>query len=256
LWHPGATLSGGEIALSQLSQAYAAWPAPGFNPAARLRTVRPMTESDQLLRDGMTALGLEVDARASQLLAYLELIERWNRVYNLTAIRGREAGVVRHLLDSLAVLPHLPAGRVADLGSGAGLPGIVFAIWAPLRSVVLVESNMKKARFLRLVARELGLAGVEVVQARAETLSLQPPCDWLSARACASLPELLRLGGRWLRPGGRLLAMKGRYPTDEIALLPPEWRMVTAHRLQVPFLDEERHLIEVGRVARMFHKPA
>ncbi len=208
-----------------------------------------MVSSENLLRDGLTALGLAVDGRADQLLAHLDLIERWNRVYNLTAIRGREAGVVRHLLDSLAVLPHLPEGRTADLGSGAGLPGIVFAIWAPERPVVLVESNMKKARFLRLVARELGLSRVEVQHARAEALELDPPCDWLTARACASLADLIRLGGRWLRPAGRLLAMKGRYPAEEIAQLPTEWQLVASHRLQVPFLDEERHLVEVARKA-------
>jgi 16S rRNA (guanine527-N7)-methyltransferase len=195
----------------------------------------------------MQALGLAADATVARLLAYLDLIERWNRVYNLTAIRDREAAVIRHLLDSLAVLPHLPAGRVADLGSGAGLPGIVFAICSPQRSVALGESNMKKARFLRQVARELELPAVEVHHHRAEALELEPACDWLSARACASLADLLALGGRWLAPGGRLLAMKGRYPTDEIAALPPGWQLHGVRRLQVPFLDEERHLVEVSR---------
>lgn len=214
---------------------------------AGLLKSRLMSPSEHLLREGMELLGLAVDARVERLLAYLDLIERWNRVYNLTSIREREAAVVRHLLDSLAVLPHLPAGRVADLGSGAGLPGIVFAIWSAERSVALVESNLKKARFLRQVARELALPTVEVHQVRAEALALEPACDWLSARACASLAELLRLGGRWLKPGGRLLAMKGRYPTDEVAALPPGWQLAATHRLQVPFLNEERHLLEVAR---------
>ena len=206
-----------------------------------------MSPTERLLCDGMEVLGLAVDTRVEQLLAYLDLIERWNRVYNLTAIRDREAAVVRHLLDSLAVLPHLPPGRVADLGSGAGLPGIVYAIWSPQRSVALVESNLKKARFLRQVARELGLSAVEVHQARAEALQLSPACDWLSARACASLADLLHLGGRWLAPDGRLLAMKGRYPVDEIAALPAGWQLIAVHRLQVPFLNEERHLVDVAR---------
>lgn len=206
-----------------------------------------MEHSRERLQQGLKQLHLPVDERCEQLLAYLQLLLRWNQVYNLSAIRQADAAVVRHLLDCLAILPHVPAGRLADLGSGAGLPGLVLAIWEPQRSVVLVESNLKKARFLRLVARELALPAVEVCQQRAEDLALQPGCEWLTARACARLAQLLAWGGRWLQPRGRLLAMKGREPAEEIAELPAGWRVHAVHRLRVPFLDEERHLVEVGR---------
>ncbi|MCB1627345.1 MAG: 16S rRNA (guanine(527)-N(7))-methyltransferase RsmG [Xanthomonadales bacterium] len=208
-----------------------------------------MSNLKERLQSGMRQLGLPLDERVDRLLIYLDLLQRWNRVYNLSAIRAADAAVVRHLLDCLAIVPFVPDGRVADLGSGAGLPGLVLAIWSPQRSVVLVESNGKKARFLRLAARELRLDGVEVIQQRAEAVELLPPCRWLTARACARLAELLHWGGRWLETDGRLLAMKGRRSDEEIAELPPGWTVHAVHRLTVPFLDEERHLIEIGRVA-------
>lgn len=204
-------------------------------------------ELKQRLGSGMQQLGLPVDDRVDQLLTYLELIERWNRVYNLTAIREPLAMVDRHLLDCLAVLPHLPDGALADIGAGAGLPGLVIAIWDPSRAVVLIESNGKKARFMRLVVRELHLDQVDVQQQRAEAVRLPKALPLLTARACASLADLLRLGGHLLAADGHLLAMKGRYPEDELAELPAGWRLCTSHRLTVPFVDEDRHLLDIAR---------
>ncbi len=197
----------------------------------------------------MAQLGLSVDQRVDQLLAYLSLIERWNRVYNLTAIREPMAMVDRHLLDCLAILPHLPPGEIADLGAGAGLPGLIIAIWDQQRPVVLIESNGKKARFMRLVARELGLTQVEVLQQRAEAVQLDRTLPLITARACASLADLLALGSHLLTDHGHLLAMKGRYPEQELAQLPEGWRLAACHRLSVPNVDEERHLLDVERMA-------
>ncbi len=199
------------------------------------------------LSAGMSQLGLPIDARADQLLSYQQLIERWNRVYNLTAIREPMAMVDRHLLDSLVLIAHLPPGDLADLGAGAGLPGLVVAIWEPSRRVVLIESNGKKARFMSLVARELGLERVEVRQERAESVKLDAPLPLVTARACASLAGLLKIGGHLLSPDGHLLAMKGRYPNDEIAELPTGWKLLASHRLTVPFVSEERHLLDIVR---------
>lgn len=199
------------------------------------------------LTTGMALLGLSIDQRAERLLDYLQLIERWNRVYNLTAIRDPVAMVDRHLLDCLAILAHLPPGAIADLGAGAGLPGLIIAIWEPQRSVTLIESNGKKARFMRLVARELRLDRVEVLQQRAEAVQLQQPLPLITARACATLADLIRLGGHLLADNGHLLAMKGRYPDQELAQLPAGWRLAASHRLSVPDVDEERHLLDVAR---------
>ena len=201
----------------------------------------------QRLISGMQQLQLPIDQRVDQLLAYLDLIARWNRVYNLTAIREPLAMVDRHLLDCLAILPHLPPGAIADLGAGAGLPGLIIAIWDPERAVLLIESNGKKARFMRQVARELGLARIEVRQERAEAVKLAQPLPLLTARACATLADLLSLGGHLLSDDGHLLAMKGRYPEDELAQLPSGWRLAASHRLTVPNVEEERHLLDVVR---------
>lgn len=208
-------------------------------------TARPTLES------GLATLGLEA-ALADPLLAYLDLLARWNRTYNLTAVRDPQEMVVRHLLDSLAMLPHVEllaarGGRLADLGTGPGLPGIPLAIARPGLRISLVESNGKKARFMREALRTLRLANAEVQERRIEAAGPAGAFDAITARALATLPEILALGAHLLKPDGVLLAMKGVYPEDEIAALPAPWRVLEAHRLHVPGLAAERHLLVVGR---------
>lgn len=198
------------------------------------------------LEDGIARLGLTLPADAvARLLAYLALLERWNAAYNLTAVREPEAMVTRHLLDSLAVAPYVEGDTLADLGSGAGLPGIPLAIAAPQRQVTLVDANGKKARFLRAAVRELKLANARVIEGRVEDVDGRYDC--ITARAFASLAEMLAWGGRLLAPGGVWLALKGRYPDDELAALPAGFRVEAVHRLDVPGLDAERHLVVLRR---------
>ena len=197
------------------------------------------------LDTGLRALGLE-SALATPLLAYLALLARWNATYNLTAIRDPREMLVKHLLDSLAMHAHLDGiESLADLGTGPGLPGIPLAIARPGLQVTLVESNGKKARFLREAVRKLGLANVDVAESRIEAYRPDTTFDAITARALATLPLILELGGHLLKPEGRLLAMKGVVPEDEIAALPAGWRVAAVHPLRVPGLDAERHLLEV-----------
>jgi 16S rRNA (guanine527-N7)-methyltransferase len=201
------------------------------------------------LDQGLDALGLE-RALAAPLLDYLALLLRWNRTYNLTAIRDPDEMVVRHLLDSLAMHPYLQPGALADLGTGPGLPGIPLAIVRPDLRVTLVESNGKKARFLREAVRQLGLGDrARVAESRAEALDEPGAYAQITARALDTLAGILAVGGHLLGPSGRLLAMKGVNPVEEIAALPAGWTALGVHRLAVPGLEAERHLVEVGRAA-------
>ena len=199
------------------------------------------------LDTGLRALGLD-PALAEPLLAYLALLARWNATYNLTAIRDPREMLVKHLLDSLAMHAHLDGiESLADLGTGPGLPGIPLAIARPGLQVTLVESNGKKARFLREAARQLKLGNASVVESRIETFDAAGRFDAITARALATLPLILQLGGHLLQPQGRLLAMKGVVPDDEIAALPAGWRVAAVHPLRVPGLDAERQLVEIVR---------
>lgn len=202
----------------------------------------------QRLDDGLDALGLD-RALAAPLLAYLGLLLRWNRTYNLTAIRDPDEMVVRHLLDSLAMHPYLQPGALADLGTGPGLPGIPLAIVRPDLQVSLVESNGKKARFLREAVRQLQLGNARVLESRAEAVAEPGAYAQITARALDTLEGILGVGGHLLAAHGRLLAMKGVHPAAEIAALPPGWAALAVHPLSVPGLDAERHLVEVGRAA-------
>jgi 16S rRNA (guanine527-N7)-methyltransferase len=198
------------------------------------------------LAAGLVALGL-APSLATPLQAYLALLDRWNRTYNLTAIRDPREMVTKHVLDSLAMQGFVAGGSLADLGTGAGLPGIPLAIADPALQVTLVESSGKKARFLREAARVLQLDNVRVAESRIESLDQAGAHDAITARALATLPLILELGGHLLKPGGRLLAMKGAVPDDEIAALPPGWRVDAVHALLVPGLAAERHLVVVVR---------
>lgn len=210
----------------------------------------PSIEAD--LRRGLTAMQLHADALTPPLLTYLGLLARWNRTYNLTAIREPERMVPLHLLDSLAMHAHVATlasdgAALADLGTGPGLPGIPLAIANPALRVSLVESNGKKARFLREAVRQLGLGNARVAESRAEALDEPAAYDALTARALATLPDIIEVGGHLLKSGGQLLAMKGLVPHEEIAALPAGWQLHSIHPLAVPGLEAERHLVVVQR---------
>ena len=199
------------------------------------------------LEAGLATLSLDT-ALATPLLDYVALLARWNATYNLTAIREPREMIGKHLLDSLAMQPFVrDLGTLADLGTGPGLPGIPLAIATPSLQVTLVESNGKKARFLREAVRQLGLGNVQVAESRIEAFQPGTHFDAITARALATLPLILELGGHLPGPGGRLLAMKGVVPDGEIATLPAGWRLAAVHPLRVPGLDAERHLVEVAR---------
>lgn len=198
------------------------------------------------LEQGLAAMSLPADL-AGPLLQYLALLDRWNKTYNLTAIRDPGQMVTRHLLDSLAMAPFFSTGTLADLGTGPGLPGIPLAITHPGLQVTLVESNGKKCRFMREAVRKLGLSNARVAESRAEALDEPGAYDNLTARAMDTLAGIITVGGHLLRPGGRLLAMKGVVPHEEIAALPAGWQVESITPLQVPGLVGERHLVVVGR---------
>ncbi|HTY99402.1 MAG TPA: 16S rRNA (guanine(527)-N(7))-methyltransferase RsmG [Rhodocyclaceae bacterium] len=196
------------------------------------------------LHQGIAALGLSLPAGAEEALAaYLRLLLKWNRIYNLTAIRDESEMVTHHLLDSLAVLPHLgDVGSLADVGSGAGLPAIPLAIARPELRVTSIESNDKKATFQQQARIELALGNLQVRRSRAE--EVEGGFDAAISRAFAELAEFVRIAGA-LAP--RLYAMKGVYPEEEIARLPAGWRVIDAKKLTVPRLAAARHLIVIGR---------
>jgi 16S rRNA (guanine527-N7)-methyltransferase len=206
-----------------------------------------MTPASQLTR-GLSAMGLELpEERREKLLAYIALLHKWNRTYNLTALKGEEKALSHHLLDSLSILPFVPAGRLLDVGSGGGAPGIPLAIARPDLSVTLLDGNSKKAAFLRQAAIELALAKVSVHGGRVE--QYHPPVGFtvIVARAFAELADFVALSRHLLVSDGVWLAMKGVWPHDEIARLPGEARVEAVHRLDVPGVDGERHLVVMRR---------
>jgi 16S rRNA (guanine527-N7)-methyltransferase len=208
-----------------------------------------------LLADGVAALGLAAQVASevqSKLLSYLFLLDKWNRTHNLTAIREPERMVTHHLLDSLAVLSHLPsrAGlRIVDVGSGGGLPGIPLAIVRPDWDVTLLDSNFKKATFLRQAAIELPLANVHVAATRVENYAPAHPFDIAISRAFSDLAVFANATGSLLAPDGRLVAMKGVYPHEELAHLPPGIGVTRTPMLRIPGLDGDRHLVIMKRAA-------
>lgn len=202
---------------------------------------------EAILATGLQALHVEASvSQRRQLMQYLVLLQRWNRAFNLTAVRDPALMVTRHLLDSLSVLPWLAADTSLDAGTGAGLPGIPLAILRPQQVFVLLDSNGKKVRFVRQVVTELGLTNVEVVQSRAEQYRNASP--QVIARAFAALPAMLALTEHLVLPGGRLLAMKGMLTDPEMAGIPPGWTPEIVP-LEVPGLAEARQLVILERAA-------
>lgn len=202
---------------------------------------------EQQLRDGLARLGIEASAaQIAALLGYVALLAKWNKVYNLTAIKDPAQMITHHLLDSLAVLPYIRGARVVDVGTGAGLPGIPLAIMRPGLEFVLLDSNNKKTRFVTQVTIELGLKNVTAENTRAETYRPAAGFDTVISRAFASLRDMLGMCAGLCAPHGVFLAMKGAYPEDELADLPPGFEVRGAHRLDVPGLDAERHVVVLG----------
>lgn len=200
---------------------------------------------DQLQR-GIADLRLTLpEGAVERLLDYRELLERWNSAYNLTAIRDDREMIARHLLDSLTILPYVHGRTLADLGTGPGLPGIPLAIAEPAREVLMVDSNGKKVRFLREAIRSLKLGNARALQSRVEEVEGTFEC--ITARAFASLADMLGWGGHLLAPGGTWLAMKGKHPAEELDGVPDGFRVEAIHALSVPGVEGERHLVVIRR---------
>jgi 16S rRNA (guanine527-N7)-methyltransferase len=208
---------------------------------------------DDALRQGLHTLGVPAsDAAFAKLLRYTELLAKWNRTYNLTAISDPLGMVTHHLLDSLAVVPHLPltaAAAMADVGSGGGLPGIPIAIVQPAWHVTVNDASEKKAAFLRQAAMELGLANLSVHEGRVEAWRPAKRFALVISRAFAELAQFIERSRHLLEPAGWLAAMKGAMPSAEIAAAPRDWDCSRAIRLDVPFLAAERHLVLCRPVA-------
>lgn len=200
-----------------------------------------MTTAEQLA-DGIRQMGLLVDAQAQQrLLQYLALLQKWNKVYNLTAVRDPHEMVTLHLLDSLSVLPYAKGPRLLDVGSGAGLPGIVLAICRPDIQVTTIDTVQKKAIFMRQVKGELGLENLSVVHARVEQYRPAQLYEQVISRAFSEVGLLIKLTQHLIAKGGEWLAMKGLVPTHELAVLELKPKVIVP--LQVAGLDAQRHLL-------------
>lgn len=202
-----------------------------------------LTELRPALESGLRALGLDLPAPIqTQLLAYIGELYKWNSAYNLTAVRDPQGMLSRHLLDSLTLLP-LVSGRVLDVGAGAGLPGIILAIANPALDVTVLDSNGKKARFMRHAVRTLGLPNVQVEEARVEALKPAQAFDCITSRAFASLEAFFAATVHLLGPGGQWLAMKGKLEDAELAAVPGSVQILETRRLSVPGIPEDRHVV-------------
>lgn len=199
---------------------------------------------EALIDAGLRDLAVVLDTQQQEkLLAYLQLLQKWNRVYNLTAIRDLTKMVSHHLLDSLSILPHLRCERLLDVGTGAGLPGIPLAIARPAMSVTMLDSSHKKATFVQQCSLELGLQNAATVCARVDQWQAPESFDAIVSRAFADLAEFARLVRPHLSSNGRLLAMKGLYPYEELAQLPTDLKVEAVIPLTVPGLGAQRHLV-------------
>lgn len=200
---------------------------------------------DAQIASGLAAMGVALDdAARARVLAHLELIGKWNRVHNLTAVREPGQMVALHVLDSLSLLPHLGAAkRIIDVGTGPGFPGIPIAIAKPEVHVTLLDSSHKKCAFLEQARTELRLANVSVTCDRVESHRPDPGYDLVVSRAFAELSDFVTQAKHLVAPGGRFIAMKGVYPFDEIARVPESHRVASVLELEVPTLQAKRHLV-------------
>ena len=210
----------------------------------------------EILVAGAREFGVPLgEEQQDALLRLLDELAAANAQFNLTAIRDRPGMLHKHLLDSLSVQPFLRAARIADVGTGAGFPGLPLAVANPARHFVLIEATGKKARYVERTAARIGCANVEVVHMRAENYHPQPLFDTVIARALSSLADFVARAGHLCAHEGRLLAMKGKRPDAELAGVPKTFQVLAVHRLRVPGLDEERHLVELCRARRSSSGP-
>lgn len=211
------------------------------------------TALEASLRQGAQTLGIALDEQQQQqMLAYLDMLSKWNRVYNLTSIRDPAQMMTHHLLDSLAVVPAFAAAdNVLDVGAGGGLPGMILAIWAskvkPTMRISMVDTVHKKTAFLTQVKAELGLGNVGIHTARVEQLQVAHKFDVITSRAFAELADFINWSAHLLADKGRFIALKGVRPDTEIARLPMGWHVTEVEPLMVPGLEAERHLIFIER---------
>ena len=197
-----------------------------------------------ILESGLAALNLpHTPEQIDQLLAFIKLIAKWNKAYNLTAVRNNEDMARLHILDSLAILPHIEGKRVIDIGTGAGLPGIPLAIFLPEVEFVLLDSNAKKTRFVQQVILELKLKNVSVIHSRAEDYQPEQGFDTVTTRAFASLPDMVKMTAHLLSPNGVLLAMKGQIPEAELAEMNTHTTLI---KINVPEVEAERCLVRLS----------
>ncbi len=200
------------------------------------------------LREGAAAMGvLLTPEQVQHLLKLLDELDDWNQRMNLTAIRERPQQIAKHLLDSLSVQAFLRGKRIADIGTGAGFPGLPLALVNPEREFTLLDATAKKLRFVDHAAAMMGLANVKTVHARAESFKPKERFDIVLARAVGPIGNFVNWCGHLCVSGGRLLAMKGRFPEAELEAVPNGWKVAAVHRLTIPTLDEERHLVEICR---------
>ena len=201
-----------------------------------------------ILEAGMQQMEVEYSSeQRDMLLAYLQLLMTWNKAYNLTAIRDPGEMIRLHLLDSLAVLPHLSGKRLIDVGTGAGLPGIPLAIMCPERDFTLLDSNGKKTRFLFQARCDLGLSNLKEINSRVESHRPEVPYDAVLSRAFTSVADMVNKCSHLLSPEGLFLAMKGKFPQSELSEVGKDYKVNASHTLQVPGVDGERHLIVISR---------
>ena len=201
-----------------------------------------------ILEAGMQQMEVEYSSeQRDMLLAYLQLLMTWNKAYNLTAIRDPGEMIKLHLLDSLAVLPHISGKRLIDVGTGAGLPGIPLAIMCPERDFTLLDSNGKKTRFLFQARCDLGLSNLKEINSRVENHQPEVPYDAVLSRAFTSVADMVNKCSHLLSPEGLFLAMKGKFPQSELSEVGKDYKVNASHTLQVPGVDGERHLIVISR---------
>jgi len=203
------------------------------------------------LQSSASQLGVALtEAQTSKLIRLLDELDDWNQRMNLTAIRERPQQITKHLLDSLSIHTFLRGKRIADVGTGAGFPGLPLALVNSEKQFTLIDSVAKKLRFVEHAAQAMELTNVRTVHARAETMEIKERgarFDCVVARAVGQIAMLVESTGQLLVSGGRLLAMKGKRPDEELKALPSGWKVAEIHKLTVPGLDEERHLVEIWR---------
>ncbi|MCW9006112.1 MAG: 16S rRNA (guanine(527)-N(7))-methyltransferase RsmG [Gammaproteobacteria bacterium] len=199
--------------------------------------------AEQRLEQGLQMMGLELSSETQRaLMDYLRLMQKWNRAYNLTAIRDLDQMVIRHLLDSLGVLPYINSGPVLDVGTGAGLPGIPLALAQPENKFFLLDSNGKKTRFLTQVKIELGIENIEVIHSRVEDFRPDVKFEIVICRAFAALNTILERTQHLVTSTTRILAMKGK---DDLPPLVEGFEQQDSHQLNIAWLDEERRLLDI-----------